>query len=312
MIDYSYQLSGLNDSIGDVVKISTIGTGGWLLLQKIAEETTTDYTVNYKTIGRQDGTIQFKRALYDVTASLNGFDTISFDVQFYDSQPTIEQRRILETIRDSIFVNDLEAEYNKLFLASIRYAFSEQPNVDWAFKTSFVKAQHNVGQLREDITFNNDNLPSYEDYLEEVKPFKTKLREYLSSYERLEPTRSVITDFDLSPRYVEGSKTILPHNSQVIEDMIVGTDTDITTYPYRHWLDNASYEIKSVNIYDGGLKYVEPPVVTAVGGGGTGAKFKTYLGANGKITAIEIINPGSGYISAPTLEINGFNLRRDV
>ena len=42
-------------------------------------------------------------------------------------------------------------------------------------KTSFVKAQHNVGQLREDITFNNDNLSSYEDYLEEVKPLKQNL-----------------------------------------------------------------------------------------------------------------------------------------
>ena len=179
--------------------------------------------------------------------------------------------------------------------------------MDWAFKTSFVKAQHNVGQLREDITFNNDNLPSYEDYLEEVKPFKTKLREYLSNYERLEPTNSVITDFDLFPRYLEGSKTILPHNTQVLDDMIVGTDNDITTYPYKHWLDNASYEIKSVNIYDGGTKYAEPPVVTAVGGGGSGAKFKTYLGVNGVITAIEILNPGSGYISAPVLEINGSN-----
>ena len=177
LIDYSYQLTGLNDDINDVVKISSIGTGGWLLLQKIDDQDTTDYTVNYKTIGRQDGTIQFKRGLYDVTANLNGFDTISFDVQFYDAQPTVEQRRILEVIRDDLLTVELEEEYNKLFFASIRYAFSEQPYVDWAFKTSFVKAQHNVGQLREDITFNNDNLPSYEDYLEEVKPFKTKLRE---------------------------------------------------------------------------------------------------------------------------------------
>ena len=306
LIDYSYQLTGLNDDINDIVKISSIGTGGWLLLQKIDDQDTTDYTVNYKTIGRQDGTIQFKRGLYDVTANLNGFDTISFDVQFYDAQPTVEQRRILEVIRDDLFTVELEEEYNKLFFASIRYAFSEQPYVDWAFKTSFVKAQHNVGQLREDITFNNDNLPSYEDYLEEVKPFKTKLREYLSSYERLEPTNSVITDFDLAPRFVEGAG-ISPHNAQVLDDMIVGTDADITTYPYRHWLDNASYEIKSVGIYDGGSKYSEPPVITAVGGGGSGATFKTFLGANGKIVKVEVVNPGSGYISAPTLEINGSN-----
>ncbi len=306
LIDFSYQLDSLNDSIGDVVKISTIGSGGWLLLQKIDNQITTDYTVNYKTIGRQNGTIQFKRGLYDVTANLNGFDSISFDVQFYDAQPTVEQRRILEVIRDDIFTVELEEEYNKLFFASIRYAFSEQPYIDWAFKTSFVKAQHNVGTLREDITFNNDNLPSYEDYLEEVKPFKTKLREYLSSYEKIEPTNTVITDFDLSPRYVEG-RGIQPHPSQVLQDMIVGTESDITTYPYRHWLDNASYEIKSVNIYDGGSRYSEPPLITAVGGGGTGAKFKSYLGINGKIVKIEVVNGGSGYISAPTLDINGSN-----
>ena len=306
LIDYSYQLEGLNDSIGDIVKISTIGTGGWLLLQKIDEQITTDYTVNYSTIGRQNGTIQFKRSLYDVTANLNGFDSISFDVQFYDAQPTVEQRRILEVIRDDIFTVELETEYNQLFFASIRYAFSEQPYLDWAFKTSFVKAQHNVGSLREDITFNNDNLPSYEDYLEEVKPFKTKLREYLSSYEKIEPTNTVITDFDLAPRYIDG-RGIQPHPSQVLQDLIVGTEADITTYPYRHWLDNASYEIKSVNIYNGGSKYTEPPVITAVGGGGTGAKFKSYLGANGTIVKIEVINEGSGYISAPSLDINGSN-----
>ena len=89
--------------------------------------------------------------------------------------------------------------------------------------------------------------------------------------------------------------------------MIVGTESDITTYPYRHWVDNASYEIQSVNIYDGGSKYTEPPVITAVGGGGTGAKFKSYLGANGTIVKIEVVNAGSGYISAPTLDINGSN-----
>ena len=61
------------------------------------------------------------------------------------------------------------------FFAGVRYAFSEQTYVDWAFKTSFIKAKHNVGSLREDVTFNNDSLPSYESYIKEVKPFGTKL-----------------------------------------------------------------------------------------------------------------------------------------
>jgi len=35
LIDESYELQGLDDNIGDIVKISNVGTGGWLLLQKI-------------------------------------------------------------------------------------------------------------------------------------------------------------------------------------------------------------------------------------------------------------------------------------
>ena len=59
LIDFSYQLDGLDDGIGEVVKISNVGTGGWLLLEKIDDQTGVDYTVNYKTIGRQNGTIKF-------------------------------------------------------------------------------------------------------------------------------------------------------------------------------------------------------------------------------------------------------------
>ena len=67
-IDYavssSYQLSGLQDEIGNVVKIENVGTGGWLLLQKTGDTLSSDYTVNYDTIGRQNGTIEFKNSLY--------------------------------------------------------------------------------------------------------------------------------------------------------------------------------------------------------------------------------------------------------
>ncbi len=41
---------------------------------------------------------------------------------------------------------------NYLF-ASVRYAFSEQANIDWAFKTSFIKAKHNAGDLEQKVTF---------------------------------------------------------------------------------------------------------------------------------------------------------------
>ena len=48
------------------------------------------------------------------------------------------------------------------------------PNLDWAFKTSFINATHNVGELQQKITYKNDNIDSFQDYISEVKPLKNK------------------------------------------------------------------------------------------------------------------------------------------
>jgi hypothetical protein len=55
-------------------------------------------------------------------------------------------------------------------------------------------------------------------------------------------------------------------------------------------------------ITDGGYGYVENPVVTITGGGGTGAKA-TATQFNGVVTSITINNSGSGYTSTPTITI---------
>ena len=39
----------------------------------------------------------------------------------------------------------------------------------FAFKTSFVKAKHNVGDLKQKVTYQNDNLSSFEDYIKDDK-----------------------------------------------------------------------------------------------------------------------------------------------
>jgi hypothetical protein len=261
--------------------------------------------VNYETIGRQNGTIEFKNNLYDTQISQVGFDVVSYDVRFFDSLPTVETRIILDSIKNDLFIEELAIEYNRLFFASLRYVFAEQNYVDWAFKTSFIKAKHNVGDLREDITFNNDSLPSYEDYINEVKPFKTKLREYISSYEKVENSNSRITDFDLQPSYNSDFKQILPQSVKVVNNTLIGVNDKLDTYPFKNWADNVGFKVVGVDIADGGIGYQTAPTLTISGGGGSGAKAIAKIGSEGKITAIEVTNKGSGYLSAPTLTVNG-------
>ncbi len=303
VIDQSFSLQTLDDDLGDIIKILTVGTGGWLLLEKIDVQDTVDYTVNYKTIGKQNGTIQFKSDLYNLQNSQVGFDSQSYDTKFFDSQPIEEVRIILNTIRNKIFTDNLEVEYNKLFFASLRYVFSEQGYVDWAFKTSFVKARHNVGDLKEKLTFQNDNLASYEDYLQEVKPYKTKLREYLSTYDKLENSSSVITDFDLPPAYDPIRKVISPVSVKVINGLLVGDS--VSSYPNKYWLENVAYQIVAVKVSDPGEGYITAPVISIESESGEGAIAVASLGPNGTIASVTVTNPGSGYLTIPRVTING-------
>ena len=305
VVDYSYQLDSLDDSINDVVRISNVGSGGWLLLKKIGNTIGADYTVNYETIGRQNGTLAFKNTLYDTSTSFDGFDEISYDTKFYDSLPSTETRIIAKAIKEDLFIEDLELEYNKLFFASIRYILSEQQYVDWIFKTSFIKAKHNAGKLRKDLTFNNDNLPSYQSYIDEVKPFKTKLREYVSGYESLETSSNLISDFDLPPVYNTDTTRIEPSTAKIVNGELTGTNDVTDTYPAKNWKDNLGFIVKEILIKEGGSGYQSPPTITITGGGGSGATAITKLGIGGKVSAVEITNPGSGYLTAPTMTING-------
>ena len=305
VIDFSYSLQGLDDRLGDIVKILNIGGEGWLLLEKIDVQDTIDYTVNYKTIGRQNGTIQFKNNLYDLASSQIGFDSQSFDTKFFDSQPVAEIRIILETLRDDILTVDLRNEYNKLFFASLRYVFSEQGYVDWAFKTSFVKAQHNVGDLKTRITYKNDSLESYEDYITEVKPYKTKLREYVSSYDKIEQSQSMVTDFDLPPAYSDQTQSIIPNSIKVFNGVLVGGNDSLLTYPNKHWVDNISYQIAKISIADPGQGYQTAPIIEIESDTGSGATAVASLGPNGKISNVLITNPGNGYLSTPVIRVNG-------
>ena len=305
VIDFSFELQGLDNAFGDIVKINNIGSGGWLLLEKIDSQQGVDYTVNYKTIGRQNGTLQFADALYDTTKNLVGYDTTSFDVTRFDGIPSTESRIVLETIRNQIFTDDLEVEYNKLFFASLRYVFAEQSSVDWAFKTSFIKAKHNVGNLEQKVNFQNDNLASYEEYIKEVKPYKSKIREYLSSYENIDNSQSMISDFDLSPRYITDNDEITPQRIKVIDSRLVNTDADIDIYPYKNWADNVGFEVSKINISNPGKGYIVAPQVTISGGGGSGAKAVAAVGLGGAITSITITDPGKGYLTTPTVTLNG-------
>ena len=307
-IDYSvegtYAISSLTDRIGDIVKVENIGSGGWLLLEKYNSLDTEDYTENYQVVGRQNGTIQFSDLLYDFSKNTVGYDTRSLDSFLYDNDPAIELRKILDIIKNDLFVGDLKIEYNQLFMASLRYILSEQQYVDWLFKTSFVKVKYSDGELTQDINYKTDKIDSYRAYIEEVKPYKSVIRELVTAYYKTDNTNSAVTDFDLAPAYDKFYKEIRPSSATITDSQFNNLNPNVQQYPRQWWFENYGYSIKEIKIGDSGYGYTVKPVVR-VEGDGTGATAVAYLGAGGIITNIEVVNPGKGYTKTPIVIVEG-------
>lgn len=304
LVDFAYELPGKDIKIGDVVKIKNQGSAGWLLLKKIDNQETTDTTVNYQTIGRQEGTIQLTDNIYRFSNNNVGYDGPTYDDDIFDDQPTEEFRIILNVLKNDIFVDDLEIEYNQLFFASLRYVFQEQIFVDWAFKTSFVRGRHNLGELQKKVTYQSDNLDSYEQYINEVKPYRTKVREFISIYDRLEQTRSSVTDFDLPAVYNFETSSIRPI-STFVEDGVLKYDNDLVlSEPYDAWYYNAGNGIEEITVVDGGTGYTSPPVVTILGLSTVSARATAYV-SQGRVNKIIVDEPGEGYLTIPTIVLEG-------
>ena len=291
-----FQEQELQISLGEVIKVKEYGVGGWAFFEKI-NNTGSTFTDRFKLVARQNGTIQLKSSLYDTTIAGIGFDnTQSFDNTTYDISNSIELRNILLAVKENIYIADYAVEWNKLFFSSVRYALSEQQYVDWVFKTSFLNATHSVGEFEQKVNYKNDNLESYQQYINEVKPFRTTVREYVSRYNSIEPYGSAVADYDLPPTYSVADGKTVP---------ITFERSEFSQYPWKWWTDNNGYTITDILLYNGGTTYVTPPRVV-IEGNGTGATAQAYI-SNGKVSGIVMLNEGSGYTQTPSVTLVGGN-----
>jgi hypothetical protein len=291
-----YQESEYTVLVGDLIKIKEYTSGGWAVFEKISNTGNT-FVDRYAMVGRKDGTIELDTSIYDTKVYGIGFDnTQSFDNANYDIENAKELRNILRAMKEDVFIGDYAVEWNKLFFSSIRYVLAEQQYVDWVFKTSFLNATHNVGPLEQKSNYKNDNLESYQDYINEVKPFRTTVREYTSRYNNMESYGSAVADFDLPPAYniLEGKVSPVTESNELIQ-----------SYPWKWWLDNNGYSISAIEVSVGGTDYRTPPKVL-IEGNGTGATARAFVN-NGRVSGIAVITEGTGYTRAPTITLVGGN-----
>jgi len=292
-VTFEYQLNDLDLAVGKHVKVTKADTGGWKLFMK----TSTGYT----NVGTENGTIQLKKSLYDYSIDNTGYagDDV-FDDNFFDQEPTIETRKVLTALRDDIFIGNLKVEYNNLFFIGLRKVLEEQGYVDWLFRTSFLKIKNNFRELLQRKTYTTGIDTYVEEYINEVKPFHTKLREYRVGYRQTEVQDGLFTDFDNPPFYDEGTAKIRNIDPDGVID-----ETRITEYPYKIWNESYKKSIDTITLTSGGSGYVTAPTVTFTGGGATTQATATAYIQSGSVSRITLLTRGSGYTTTPTIVFSG-------
>lgn len=255
-------------------------------------------------IGRENGTFQLSDDLY----AGKGFDSAAFDAEDFDNHYMTEWRYIMQGLKHDIFVADLAVNYNQMIYFLIDYILSEQRYIDWFFKTSFVKVLHQVSGLVQSPTYIKNRQENYESYVREVKPYRTKIRDYTLGYDHVEKPRFTVTDFDI-PAYYDTTLKIFrsPNGEQP------SIDAEKFTKPeYQDWVNNHGYSVTALNLaqsgygYRGGNAAPSVSIIRRDTNTGTDAEAKIFLNSDtGGISRVSVTSFGSNYTLTPTVTING-------
>ena len=160
-------------------------------------ETVHEDSTGWENVGTENGTIRLSPN-FMTTHKTHQVSQVMIHLMTTSSTKNQARKlgKLLTALRDDLFINDLAGEYNTLFFTGLRKVLSEQTYVDWMFKTSFINAKNSVRQLDQRKTYTTGTDSWIESYINEVKPFHTKLREYKLGYDKTETQDGIFADFD--------------------------------------------------------------------------------------------------------------------
>ena len=194
LYDDSYKPVLNVDSVSDLFKLVDLPDG--TVVQVIGS--TDDNNQLWQYIAREQDFRQI--SIFDETVALA--DRVFTD----DSNATLatELRLFLVALRDVVF--DGTELWNTFFFEMVKHAHMEQQQLDWAFKTTFLYVDKEEEDLVKFTGFKADNFQKVLDYMNEVKPYSAKIREYKDT--KRAPLEIIgqnnISDYD-KPPYADAS-----------------------------------------------------------------------------------------------------------
>jgi len=332
----TWYLPGYNSSVKIIAEVANVATLDTLSLAAAPVGSSVKVTANsqgkfeiylrtdtgWDRVGLQDGTIQFRAELWDYALGRFGFDVEVFDAQYFDQEPVIETRKIIQAINEQLLIGDLLIERNRALILMFNFILSEFEAPEWLTKTSLIDVDHKIRQLVPYQTYQRDNQDFVLNYIQEVKPYHVQIREFNLIYNGLDVYQGSVADFDL-PAFYNTTQVPNQYMSPILTPYTLSTATgtghpstysDVApdsslwqTQPYSFWFDNYALSIQDVVIADGGSGYTVAPQLIVTGDCVTQATMTAVVNSAGNISQVVVTDPGSGYITTAIITVSGGN-----
>lgn len=189
-----------------------------------------DITANqWTTVAIQNGTIALSANFYDPTRPVHGVGTISV-ADIVNRDGTWELYEFAQTLRYGGLL--LDSEINTVWFDIVNFCHAQQSDVAWAFKSSFMTIVGYNVPLAQTPFLTPDPTDDLLSYVNEVKPYHTKVREFSTQYSLApDPANVTATDFD-KPVYLDPATGLYR-----VLDPFVDT-TILQTAPWNFWFAN--------------------------------------------------------------------------
>jgi hypothetical protein len=334
-----WYLPGYNSTIQPIAEVPTVSALNTLNISTIPLGSSVRVSANaqgkfeiylrtdlgWERVALQDGTLQFREELWNYSLGNFGFDVEVFDSQYFDQEPIIETRKIIQAINEELFVDDLAIERNRSLILMFNFIYSEFTAPEWLIKTSLVDVNHKIRALEPFQTYLRDNQDFVLNYIQEVKPYHVQIREFNLTYFGDDTYPGMMTDFDVPaywntslvvPQYIspvlqfdQAGQPYTPSGS-LIENTTSNTPPDAeiwTLNPWKEWFNNYLLNIVSVQVVDGGSGYTVAPQVIASGTCIEEPDLLAIINSAGQVVAIEVLDPGFGFSTECSITLVGGN-----
>lgn len=166
-------LAALNPSEGEIAHVTESNYPDNIERHSAYRYVGTEWTLIYK----EQGTIQFTDLLWNNTLNQMGWDTAPWDTTTWDNDTRNVLVEIFDSLYTDIWIGQYRQLYTDLWFQLAKYVLTEQDEVDWIFKSSYIKLAFEDSLEKDYNKYFRQNVDELFEYVNTVKPFRTKIRD---------------------------------------------------------------------------------------------------------------------------------------